>query len=100
MFNFSYFNRPLELDTSNVEIMSRMFANSQFNSKLGLSSFANVTNMMYMFSSCAFNHSLSLTNTSKVKSLEGMFMNVRDFNSSRWDLLRTCLKGQALLIKV
>lgn len=75
------------IDTSNIEDMSYLFANSRFNGNIADWDVSNVKDMYGMFESSEFNGDISKWDVSNVKDMAGMFY-CSDFNGdiSEWDV--------------
>lgn len=75
------------IDTSNIEDMSYLFANSRFNGNIADWDVSNVKDMYGMFESSDFNGDISKWDVSNVKDMAGMFYS-SDFNGdiSNWDV--------------
>lgn len=75
------------IDTSNIEDMSYLFANSRFNGNIADWDVSNVKDMYGMFESSEFNGDISKWDVSNVKDMAGMFYS-SDFNGdiSNWDV--------------
>lgn len=83
-------NRSNEWNTSNVEIMVAMFANSNlFNSDISSWNVSNVYDMNSMFDGASsFNQNIGSWNVGTVTDMNDMFKNATDFNQdiSSWDI--------------
>ena len=75
-------------DVSNIERMSMLFHNTNFNEDISQWDVSNVIDMSRMFSDCSFNQPINNWNVSNLSSTRSMFHNNSQFNQplDNWDV--------------
>ena len=99
LFANTIFNQDIsDWDVSNVENMDGMFAeNEYFNQPIGKWDTSSATNMSDMFCSAErFNQPIGNWNTAKVSNMSGMFENAYSFNQpiNNWNVSRVTTMSQ------
>ena len=80
-----------DIDTSLIEDMSWIFAESKFNGDISNWNISNVNSMRGMFKDSQFNRDISRLDVSNVRDMTGMFANSK-FNQdiSNWNIRKDC----------